>query len=68
MGSTPPQPPPCAPAHPPQPHTQTQDPFLDGHNLVDKALSYRTQLGFTEANLGEFAAFIAYAQSYVRPS
>jgi nicotinate phosphoribosyltransferase len=37
---------------------------LDGQNLVDKALAYRSELGFTEANLGEFAAFIAYAQSW----
>jgi nicotinate phosphoribosyltransferase len=41
-----------------------QTPFLNGQNLVEKALTYRSALGFSESNLGEFAAFVAYAQSW----
>ena len=41
-----------------------QTPFLDDQNLVEKALAYRSALGFSESNLGEFAAFVAYAQSW----
>jgi hypothetical protein len=42
-----------------------QSPFLNGNNIVGKALEYRNKLGHSSSNVGEFAAFIAYAQ--VRP-
>lgn len=38
--------------------------MLDGVDIVQKALEYRTALGYTRSNLGELAAFIAYAQSF----
>ncbi|TFJ87714.1 hypothetical protein NSK_001064 [Nannochloropsis salina CCMP1776] len=41
-----------------------QTPFLRGQNLVEKALAYRSALGYSESNVGELAAFIAYAQSW----
>lgn len=38
--------------------------FLNGQNLVEMALGYRSALGLSESNFGEFAAFVAYAQSW----
>ena len=38
--------------------------LLDGVDLVDAALRYRGELGFSVASNGELAAFIAYAQAF----
>lgn len=37
---------------------------LDGVDLLNACLKYRTELGWTSTNLGELYAFIAFAQSY----
>lgn len=37
---------------------------LDGVDLLEKSLEYRTKLGWTDTNLGELYAFIAFAQAY----
>jgi len=40
------------------------DPTLDNQNFVENVLHYRSELGWTQTNEGELAAFIAYAQAF----
>ncbi|KAF1780969.1 Nicotinate phosphoribosyltransferase family [Phytophthora cactorum] len=50
-----------------QAHTTLDDvkvTMLDGKNFLDVVLKYRTELGHTQTNDGELAAFIAYAIAF----
>jgi nicotinate phosphoribosyltransferase len=38
--------------------------YLDGVDLLEKALEYRTKLGWTQTQLSELYAFVAYACSF----